>query len=456
MSIISINKDDYQQELHVTQENKQLFGEIFTPFSLVDIMFNMMDESCFNDPSKTFLDAGAGSGFFSMCLYWRLMDGLANKIINKDKRSQHIITKMLYMSEIRQENVDKLRTMFGENSNIIEGNFLEYLSMKFNYIIGNPPYNCNGIKKVPTNSVKNKKQDGKTIWFHFVKHAMNILIPGGQILFIIPSIWMKPGRDKSYEYMTSYKLNKVRCMSNSVTNKYFYGEAQTPTSLVLLSKIPSDNVISLYDQDLDRYIEYDYDPTMFEPIPVYGCSVFRKVKRDLQTIGLKVFKTNMPSTSASISKTKNKEHSYENIRTSILSGLNPKLVIDYSNKQLAFAGKCKLVMPHKMYGFPFIDKEGKYGVSNRDSYVIVSDDIDYLERLSSFFKTKTALYLFESTRYRMKYLEKYVFQVIPDICKLADFPHEINDETISTYFAFTDEENDAINNLHSKKYTFTY
>jgi hypothetical protein len=56
----------------------------------------------------------------------------------------------------------------------------------------------------------------------------------------------------------------------------------------------------------------------------------------------------------------------------------------------------------------------------------------------------------------MKYLEKYVFQVIPDICKLADFPHEINDETISTYFAFTDEENDAINNLHSKKYTFTY
>lgn len=456
MSIVSIKKDDYQQELQVSQENKQLFGEIFTPFSLIDIMFDMMDIECFTDPSKTFLDAGAGTGYFSMCLYWRLMNGLSTVMPDETERSKHIITNMLYMSEIGKQNIDKLRETFGESSNVIEGNFLEYLSMKFDYIIGNPPYNCNGIKKVPTNSVKNKKQDGKTIWFHFVKHSINILNTGGQILFIIPSIWMKPGRDKSYEFITSYKLDKVRCMSNSLTNKYFSGEAQTPTSLLLMSKKPSDDIISLYDQDLDRYIEYSYDPSMFEPIPVYGCSVFRKVKRDLKTIGIKVFKTNMPSTTATISKTKDKEHPYENIRTSILSGLNPKLVIDYSNKELAFAGQRKIVMPHKMYGFPFIDKDGKYGISNRDSYVIVSDDIDYLERLSSFFKTKTALYLFEATRYRMKYLEKYVFQVIPDICKLKHFPNEITDDTIATYFGFSDEEKEAINNLHTKKYTFTY
>lgn len=456
MSIISIKKEDYQQELQTSHENKQLFGEIFTPFSLIDIMFDMMDITCFSDPSKSFLDAGAGTGYFSMCLYWRLMNGLSTVIPDETNRSQHIISNMLYMSEIREENIKKLRETFGESCNVIEGNFLEYLSKKFDYIIGNPPYNCNGIKKVPTNSVKNKKQDGKTIWFHFVKHSINILNYGGQILFIIPSIWMKPGRDKSYEFMTSYKLDRVRCMSNSLTNKYFSGEAQTPTSLVLMSKKPSNDIISLYDQDLNRYIEYNYDPSMFEPIPVYGCSVFRKVKRDLKTSGLKVFKTNMPSTTATISKTKDKEHPYENIRTCILSGLNPKLVIDYSNKELAFAGKCKLVMPHKMYGFPFIDKDGKYGISNRDSYVIVSDNIDYLERLSSFFKTKIALYLFESTRYRMKYLEKYVFQVIPDICNLTDFPHDINDDTIATYFALTHEEKCAINGLHSKKYTFTY
>ena len=267
---------------------------------------------------------------------------------------------------------------------------------------------------------------------------------------------MKPGRDKSYEFITSFKINKVRCMSNSLTNKYFSGEAQTPTSLLLMTKQPSEGKLSLYDQDLERYIEYPFSSEALEPIPVYGCSVFSKVKRDLKTEGLVVYKTNMPPSKATISKTKDKQHPYVNIRTCVLSGLNPKLVIDYSNVELAFCGKKKLVMPHKMYGFPFIDKSGIYGISNRDSYVIESDDIDYLERLSQFFSTKTALYLFEATRYRMKYLEKYVFQVIPDICKLDGFPNDITDDSIADYFGFIDEERNAIDRLHSKKYTFTY
>lgn len=456
MSIRCIKKESYKQELLVSQENKQLYGEIFTPFGLIDMMFDMMDASHFCDPSKTYLDAGAGSGFFSMCLYWRLMDGLKNAIPEEDKRSEHILTKMLYMSEIRDENVAKLRAMFGEKCNVLGGDFLDYLSRKFDYIVGNPPYNCNGIKKVPTNSVKDKKQDGKTIWFHFVRHSIDLLVPGGQILFIIPSIWMKPGRDNSYEFITSYKINKIRCMSNSLTNKYFSGEAQTPTSLLLMSRLPSDGLISLYDQDLERYIEYCFDSEALEPIPVYGCSVFSKVKRDLKTIGLDVYKTNMPSSTASIVKSRDEIHPHENIRTAILSGLDPKLVIDYSDKELAFAGKVKLVMPHKMYGFPFVDKTGRYGVSNRDSYVIESDDIHYLERLAEFFSTKTALYLFEATRYRMKYLEKYVFQVIPDVCMLDGFPDVINDSTIAEYFGFTAEERDAIDRLHNKKYTFKY
>ena len=71
-------------------------------------------------------------------------------------------------------------------------------------------------------------------------------------------------------------------------------------------------------------------------------------------------------------------------------------------------------------------------------------------------KTNTALYLFECTRYRMKYLEKYIFQIIPDIARLSNFPREINDETIADYFGFTKEERDAIISLHSTSYSFKY
>ena len=51
MSIQTIGKEDYQQDLHVSQENKQLYGEIFTPFSLINIMFDMMDNSDFSNLS---------------------------------------------------------------------------------------------------------------------------------------------------------------------------------------------------------------------------------------------------------------------------------------------------------------------------------------------------------------------------------------------------------------------
>ena len=56
----------------------------------------------------------------------------------------------------------------------------------------------------------------------------------------------------------------------------------------------------------------------------------------------------------------------------------------------------------------------------------------------------------------MKYLEKYIFELIPDINKLDNFPEIINDETIFNYFNFNDIERNAINNLHKKKYSFNF
>ena len=107
-----------------------------------------------------------------------------------------------------------------------------------------------------------------------------------------------------------------------------------------------------------------------------------------------------------------------------------------------------------MYGFPYLDISGNYGISNRDNYVIIKDNISDLIKIQKFLSTNTALYLFETTRYRMKYLEKYAFDIIPDISQLEDFPEEINDDTIAEYFKFDELDKKAINSLHSKRYKF--
>ena len=107
-----------------------------------------------------------------------------------------------------------------------------------------------------------------------------------------------------------------------------------------------------------------------------------------------------------------------------------------------------------MHGFPYLDAEGKYGVSNRDNFIIIKEEMKDLLKLQKFLSTKTALYIFEATRYRMKFLEKYAFDLIPDITQLDDFPEEINDASIAEYFGFDETDKKNIKKLHKKNYNF--
>ena len=68
--------------------------------------------------------------------------------------------------------------------------------------------------------------------------------------------------------------------------------------------------------------------------------------------------------------------------------------------------------------------------------------------------TKLALYLFEAASYRMKYLEKYAFEFIPDITRLAGFTaaQEISDETVAAYFGLDADDKNHIKSNTRKNY----
>ena len=125
------------------------------------------------------------------------------------------------MVEIQQENIETLKNIFGKNANIFNLDFVtdSMKHIKFTYIIGNPPYNINGIKKVPTNREKNKKKDGQTLWFEFIKTSLKLLEKNGKLIMIVPSIWMKPINQrlmilcvniKSIKYIVSPILKQTR------------------------------------------------------------------------------------------------------------------------------------------------------------------------------------------------------------------------------------------------------
>ena len=446
---------DIKQNFRPESDNKLLYGEVNTPFSLVEEMFSIFPKEVFRDPTLRWLDPAAGCGYFPMVLYNLLMEGLREEINNSKKRSKHIIENMIFMCEINEKNIEILRSIFGKKAKIFNFDFLstnisrfDKKERSFDIIIGNPPYNCNGMKKVPTNTKLNKKQDGITSWTFFIKHSMSMFREDGYINMIIPSIWMKPDKANMFQYMTQYKIHQLKTFTNTQTKTLFKGQAQTPTCYFLLQKRETDNKIGIYDDIYKDYLDYTLTGSS---IPLVGISIVNKVKCFADEYGvLNVIKTSLPSKHNIFSHVKDKEHSFLNIKTTVLEGLKPVPVIQYSSKPCAYSGEKKIILAHKMYGFPYYDKEGIYGISNRDNYVITGyTDIEF-ERIRDFLNTKMILYLYETTRYRMKYLEKYVFEFIPNILKINSFPETINDQTINLFFGFSQQEINYFANFHRK------
>jgi len=449
----------------ITQEfhdlYKKQFGDIATPYDVINSMMEMLPDIIFSDPNLKWLDSGAGRGYFSIVLFERLFEGLRSTIPDDGEREEHIIKSMITMIEINDEYWEGLYAIFGEYANVVQGDYLTHFEEHtFDVIIGNPPYNSNGLKKVPTNQTENKKEDGTTMWIPFVKHSYNLLKQDGYLCYIIPSIWMKPDKANMNIFFTKMmNIIKLRCFNNTETNKIFKGYAQTPTCMLLAKKESATDIIGLYDNCHDTFIDY----RIYEhvPIPVYGASIIQKLYKYTNLYGpmMKyVKKTNMPPKGIKISAEMSNEFKHMNIRSCILVNDQPQLVINYSNEPLVYSGVEKLVCPHKMYGFPYYDKEGKYGISNRDNYVIIKeDDVCDLLHLQHFMQTKFAIFLFECTKYRMKYLEKYIFELIPNICACINFPPlGSSEKDIMNYFQLSTKEQNYIESFTKKNYEFKY
>jgi hypothetical protein len=454
MSIRTINIEHYTQCFDINIDYKTLYGEVTTDFKLIEKMLSLIHTDAFNKPDKKWLDPCCGHGYFMIYLYKKLFRGLEVWEPNDDKRHEHIIKNMLFMIEINGEYIPTLREIFGNNANIYHEDFLSTEMKGFDFVIGNPPFNVGGLVKVPTNTQLNKKGDGRAIWMQFITKSLNCLKGRGILVMITPSIWMK--RDhKMYKIMLQYNIKQLHTLTNTETNKIFHGHAQTPTCYFSLMKLKKTNKhVNLFDKGINNYVEFPIQSS----IPLFAASILKKLQVNLNSFGpIVVKKTNMPHPSITFANTQTEIFSFPNIKTCIIKDkIKPELVINYSNKECVFSNTPKLVLAHKMYGFPYYDVKGNYGISNRDNYVIYGRTDRDFRILKAFLSTKLALYLFEGTRYRMKYLEKYIFEMIPDISKDSTIkPEDINDEWLIHYFLLSDVERLAIEN-HTKKTYYTF
>lgn len=431
---------------HVNLENKHLFGEIHTPYAVATDLLNMLPEEVFNNPRLTWCEPGAGHGNISIVLFHKLFQKLMSSFQTKEECKWHVL-QMITLIELNKVNVDILKTIFTEDK-VVYKDFLNYFpGEKYDVLFGNPPFNSNGTKKVPTSlTSKMKTDDGETVWCDFIIHSLNLVKDNGYLCMIIPCIWMKPDKANIYSLLTKYEILKLKCFTNTESNAMFYGEAQTPCVFVVVQKTlrtTATNNIAIFDKINNQYVNFVLHHNM--PIPFSCPSIIQKIFRYTQDVGsIQVHKTNMPSKGIELNTKQSNTYKFVNIKTCVLNGLHPEFEYLYSVQQCPYFNMPKIIMAHGMYGFPFIDTTGQYGIANRDKYIIVQKSKKDMETLAKFLSTKSCLMFFEATKYRMRFLEKYIFEYIPDITKIENFPTIINDDSIADFFGFNDLERKSI------------
>ena len=267
------------------QEEKKKYGEVFTPFKLINEMLDKLPKKVWKNKNYKWFDPANGMGNFPIAIYLRLMKGLKEEIEDENDRKKHILENMLYMSELNKKNVYICKQIFNINDeyklNLYNGDSLkldiekEWGIKKFDVIVGNPPYN-NELKRT-----------GATALYH--KFIEKYIDKTTRLTFIIPSRWFSGGKGLDGFRKMMLKRTDIefikhfddasKLFSNNVDikggvnyfmiNKKYKGKCKFNNNFVDLSKYDV-LVDSKYYNLIDTCLKYDSITKLYMNQNYYG------------------------------------------------------------------------------------------------------------------------------------------------------------------------------------------
>jgi hypothetical protein len=364
MSITTMSDKDVSQyiteNLEVRESEKNKFGEVFTSNVLIDELFDNLPASSWTNSELNWLDPCSGKGNFLAIAYSRLMNGLSKKIRDKTKRSQHILTNMLYMVELNPSNVQELQKLFGKNANISGANFLDNKEKwekdlgqtQFDIIVGNPPFQV----------LKTGKYEGsvgnRTLWDKFLDKVFkeDVIKSKGYLAFINPSNWRRP-EHRIYTLLTRENTLKYLHIYGKKDGQSLLG-AQTRFDLYIVQegKPTKNHKTQIIDE---KQHKHSLNISSWPFLPNYS---YTKIKSILVPVtkGISIIFSAGDYDARKLSKKRTKNHRFSVVHNITQKGLGIRFAKDKKNTQI---GVPKVLLNFNERQYPYNDYRGEYGMS---------------------------------------------------------------------------------------------
>lgn len=262
--------------------------EVYTPLSLTNEILDKLPEEVWDNYDLKWLNPAVKNGVFLGAITLRLIKNYIEKGIFSIEQEayNHIIQNQIYgyaLSRGALRTANKL--VYGSakyNGNIIHANILEeQIDMKFDVVIGNPPYQNNSDSKKIAN-----RGATRNLYQKFIEKGFNILKDGGTISFITPPGFLKSTEwgtpNKYYKYFTEYDFQYLKLQG--VKKKYF--EQATPICYWIVNKTKNPENLTEIDSVEKVYVKNH--ETFFIPssLDKHTFNIFEKVANAENSISL--------------------------------------------------------------------------------------------------------------------------------------------------------------------------
>lgn len=498
--------------------------EVFTPPSVVNDMLDMLPQEIWQDKTITFLDPACKSGVFLREIAKRLLNGLQEEIPDMQERINHIYTNQLFgISITALTSLVSRRTLYCSkypnskysicqfdniNGNIkfniikhtwkdnkciycgaskqeydrdksLETHAYEFIhttkpeeifNMKFDVIIGNPPYHFK-LGNTSGNSAKSR-----AIYHLFVTNA--IKLNPKYLVMIMPSRWMTRTAEGIPEkwiddmlYCNKFKIihdfeDASQCFSSNEikggVNYFLWQRNYNGTCQYYFHPLHSNKIQARNDflalKNIDIIIREPKDYDLIKKIAKVDGEYYAKSDSNFSgLVSPKDFFTNKQYLTSSWKEYSTKETQKYNIKYYLNKQLDSEKVgwvsLDQIPKNHASIYINKIYIPaaagtgkdNQVLGKPFIGETNS--VCSQTYLIIGYDDKKHnftnkqLQNIISYISTKFFRYLV-SIKKKTQNGPRGVYQFVP----LQDFSKPWTDEELYKKYNLTDDEIDFIEN----------